>query len=133
MPRQDSSGTAYDRAIGARIRSERETRRWSLADLAARLPGVPLLTPTQIAKKERGEEQLNVDFVRRCAWAFQVPLVDLMEGEPPKAFPAQGLASRIIELAEPQRDLVEQLIDQFAARAAAGTSTTPRRRQKKRR
>lgn len=106
------SGTAYDREVGRRIRKERLARGLSQERLAAKLPGMPVITHSQFAKKERGEEQIPIDLIRRVALALDIPAARLLEKEtqPPSELRAHGLAARLVVLDDDAVALFEQLL-----------------------
>lgn len=113
--------TEYDRQVGERIRIAREAAGWSQDLLAEKLAGFPVYTGSQIAKKERGEEPLKVDFVRRVAMALQIPLIDLLEGDPAPKAAANRLAEEIDDLAEPDREWVGGLVSRLRGGGSNGT------------
>lgn len=120
---KQTSGSAYDREVGQRIRAERNLRGWSQEKLTAKLPGGPVITGSQLAKKERGEEGIPIDLIRRIALAFDIPMLRLID-EPPRQtdLRAHGLASRIVALDASDVALFEQLIERVTTRRGRSKS-----------
>jgi transcriptional regulator with XRE-family HTH domain len=111
------AGTVYDKAIGERLRRLREAQGLSGDELAARVPDEPV-TPSQISKLERGGQQFTARWLHRLRHALRCRLIDLLEDDPDGAAD-YGLAGRISDLGEQEREALSQIIETMTRRLPA--------------
>jgi transcriptional regulator with XRE-family HTH domain len=80
------SGKWLDERFGGRVRSERESRGWSQADMARMLSdrGIQPMHPTTVAKIEAGDRSVRINEAVGIADLFEVP-VDSLLGRAPGA------------------------------------------------
>lgn len=104
------AASAWDLAIGQRLRRLRERRGWSMTELGARCAGAHA-TASQINKLEKGRQQFNAQWLYRLAGALDCPVCDLLIDTPARA-PAEerALLGQLRELAEPDRQAITRLI-----------------------
>jgi transcriptional regulator with XRE-family HTH domain len=109
-----------NQAVGRRLQRLREARHWTMGGLAGRCSGAQV-TPSQINKLEKGQQQFTVDWLFRLARALGCPVWELVTdrpiGPPPEEQAWLGL---ILELAEPDRELVKTFVGRISQ---APTST----------
>ena len=99
-----------NQAVGKRLQRLREANHWSMAELAARCSGVQV-TASQINKLEKGRQQFTADWLLRLSVALECSACELIEDRPVGVAPEeQALFGRILQLAEPQRELVRRLV-----------------------
>ena len=80
-----------------------------MAELAARCSGAQV-TASQINKLEKGRQQFTVDWLLRISAALGCSACELIEDRPIGPPADEALFGRILELAEPQRELVRRLV-----------------------
>lgn len=98
--------SSADNAFGARLRSARDQRGWSQAELGQRAE----MEPSAIAHFEAGRRKPSFDNVRRLARVLEVSTDYLMDVRTPVAFRNEQL------LSSKDRQYIQGLIDRFAAK-----------------
>lgn len=98
-----------------RIKELREQRGWSHAKLGARC--IPVMTGTQIWKREDGITAVTIEDMQRIAAALEVHPADLLP-LPPYSQQERALLGTLRELAEPDRAVVFRVADAFRASEA---------------
>ena len=111
--------------VGKRLQRLREARHWSMAELAGRCSGAQV-TASQINKLEKGRQQFTVDWLLRISAALECSACELIEDRP-IGLPAddRALFGRILELAEPQRELVRRLVGAISPTIPKGEDEEP--------
>ena len=105
------AGSAYDQAIGQRLRRLREERGWSMAQLAKRCSGAPV-TASQINKLEKGWQQFSASWLYRLAAALGCSVTRLMVDRAAEA-EFEGQESTVIAegMAEPDHRFIARITE----------------------
>jgi transcriptional regulator with XRE-family HTH domain len=113
--------------IGARIRTLRQRRGWTLEKLAVELD----LTNGYVSMLERGRRRPSVKTLQRLAEVFDVPVASLVGDEPTltsAAHPSLGRISTVLEnpeLDDASRAALVDLLDRLASFAEARAPLNP--------
>jgi transcriptional regulator with XRE-family HTH domain len=104
------AASAYDQAIGQRLRRLREERGWSMAQLAKRCSGAGV-TASQINKLEKGSQQFSASWLYRLAAALECPVTRLIVNRAEAEF--EGHQSTVITsgMAEPDHRFIARITE----------------------